>query len=183
MSETPQTPQDWTKYWQEQGQHQNRYAEPKPPGQVPYGFNDFQYRFAYAGWGSRVLASLLDTFLILCVELVVGGAVLFTGSLDAAFTAAGGTGLILWVVFGWLNGSPGQTPGKRVMNIRVVHHETGDRIGGLMGVVRSVVTWAISAFTCGIAGLIDVLWPLWDEKNRTLHDMVVGSVVIRDRAL
>lgn len=34
---TPQTPQDWQKLWQDQVQFENIYAEPKPPGQVPYG--------------------------------------------------------------------------------------------------------------------------------------------------
>ena len=29
------------------------------------------------------------------------------------------------------------------------------------------------SFTFGLAPLIDYLWPLWDEENRALHDMVV----------
>ena len=30
-----------------------------------------------------------------------------------------------------------------------------------------------------IPGLLDVLWQLWDGKHQTLHDKLVGSVVIR----
>jgi uncharacterized RDD family membrane protein YckC len=30
-------------------------------------------------------------------------------------------------------------------------------------------------------GLLDVLWPLWDAKNQTLHDKAVGTVVLRTR--
>jgi uncharacterized RDD family membrane protein YckC len=37
-----------------------------------------------------------------------------------------------------------------------------------------------SSFTFGLAWLLDVLWPLWDEENRALHDMVVDSRVVKD---
>lgn len=47
MSETPQTPQDWQKYWQEQGQYENTFAAPGI-GQRP-------------SWPARVGASLIDT--------------------------------------------------------------------------------------------------------------------------
>ena len=36
------------------------------------------------------------------------------------------------------------------------------------------------AFTGGIANLVDVLWPLWDEENRALHDFVVNTRVVKD---
>jgi hypothetical protein len=28
-------------------------------------------------------------------------------------------------------------------------------------------------------GLADVLWPLWDAKRQTLHDKLVGRVVVK----
>jgi uncharacterized RDD family membrane protein YckC len=27
--------------------------------------------------------------------------------------------------------------------------------------------------------LLDLLWPLWDERNQTLHDKIVKSYVVR----
>jgi hypothetical protein len=30
-----------------------------------------------------------------------------------------------------------------------------------------------------IPGLLDVLQPLWDRKHQTLHDKIVGSVVVQ----
>jgi uncharacterized RDD family membrane protein YckC len=30
-----------------------------------------------------------------------------------------------------------------------------------------------------IPGLLDVLWPMWDRKHQTLHDKLVGSVVVQ----
>jgi uncharacterized RDD family membrane protein YckC len=26
---------------------------------------------------------------------------------------------------------------------------------------------------------LDVLWPMWDRKKQTIHDKLVGSVVVR----
>jgi uncharacterized RDD family membrane protein YckC len=37
-----------------------------------------------------------------------------------------------------------------------------------------------NSFTFGLIGLIDYLWPLWDEENRALHDFVVDSRTILD---
>jgi uncharacterized RDD family membrane protein YckC len=184
MPDTPKSSDDWTKLWQDRGQHQDEYAE-KAPGQVPYGFDNFEWKYPYAGWISRVLATLIDGFLVLCLEVLVGGVVYAAtpGSPDDTrlFTAIGAAAIVAFPVsvwFQWRNGSTGQTPGKALMGIRVVHHETGEPIGGLMGLVRWIVGSAISAFTCGLGGLLDVLWPLFDDKKRTLHDMVVGAVVI-----
>jgi len=178
MSETPKSSDDWTKLWQERGQFQDEYAE-KAPGQVPFGFGGFEWKYPYAGWWLRVAATLIDGFFVLVVEILVGMVVyLATGDPTSALLAAGSAALLLTVWFQWRNGSTGQTPGKAVMHIRVVHHETGEPIGGLMGLVRWIVSWAIGAFTCGLAYLLDVLWPLWDDKKRTIHDLVVGSVVI-----
>jgi len=37
-----------------------------------------------------------------------------------------------------------------------------------------------SGATFGLAWLADVLWPLWDDQNRALHDIIVDSRVVRD---
>jgi uncharacterized RDD family membrane protein YckC len=33
----------------------------------------------------------------------------------------------------------------------------------------------------GLIWLLDMLFPLWDSKKQTLHDKIVGTVVIRVR--
>ncbi len=45
--------------------------------------------------------------------------------------------------------------------------------------LRSLVQ-LVMAYTL-IVGVLDVLWPLWDQKNQTLHDKAVGTVVLRTR--
>ena len=38
----------------------------------------------------------------------------------------------------------------------------------------------MSSLTAGLASLADVLWPLWDEENRALHDLIVDTRVVKD---
>jgi uncharacterized RDD family membrane protein YckC len=42
-------------------------------------------------------------------------------------------------------------------------------------VVKGLLVGIAGNVTFGLAALVDVLWPLWDEQNRALHDMVVDT--------
>ncbi len=33
--------------------------------------------------------------------------------------------------------------------------------------------------TFGILTLVDYLWPLWDDQNRAIHDMIAETRVVR----
>jgi uncharacterized RDD family membrane protein YckC len=46
-------------------------------------------------------------------------------------------------------------------------------------VVKNLLFGVIGGFFAGIPTLVDYLWPLWDDENRCLHDMVVSTHVIR----
>lgn len=37
----------------------------------------------------------------------------------------------------------------------------------------------VAGILFAVAGLLDVLWPLWDHKHQALHDKVAGTVVVR----
>ncbi len=50
---------------------------------------------------------------------------------------------------------------------------------GVVAVVAALALGVAGAATGGIAYLVDVLWPLFDDRNRALHDIVVDSRVIR----
>jgi len=174
MSEhgAPQTPQDWQKLWQDRLQYENPVASEYEHGSGTFGL---QYRFA--GWLPRVIATTIDTLLILLFEALVFAGVWMMGIGDPVLIA-GLAGFLPYLCFQWLNGSSGQTPGKRVLHLKVVDQADGFPIGGPMGLVRGLTGWAMSAFTCGIGGLIDLAWPLFDGKKQTLHDKVVASVVL-----
>ncbi len=46
--------------------------------------------------------------------------------------------------------------------------------------VKSLLVGVIASATFGLAWLLDILWPLWDEENRALHDFVVNTRAIVD---
>ena len=39
------------------------------------------------------------------------------------------------------------------------------------------MTFVFGLISC--VSLLDVLWPLWDDRNQTLHDKVVSSIAVR----
>ena len=56
----------------------------------------------------------------------------------------------------------------------ILAHETMFRLGILSDLYTGVVSIVL-----GLPWLLDMLWPLWDARNQTLHDKVVSTVVIR----
>jgi uncharacterized RDD family membrane protein YckC len=69
-------------------------------------------------------------------------------------------------------GKRGQTVGMMAVHVRVVRDGTHDQLGYGKAFVRSIVEQLFRA-------VVDMLFPLWDKKNQTLHDKVVSSVVVR----
>ncbi len=129
----------------------------------------------YADWGERVGAGLVDGGILLAALLVVG-------TLGDISDTLGGLGALAW--FGlagwmaWLNGSKGQSPGKAVMGLKVVRDADRSTLGGPVGLVRSGILWIVGPVTAGLFVVLSVLWPLWDRKNRTLHDAIVSASVL-----
>ena len=78
----------------------------------------------------------------------------------------------------------GRTLGWMATGIRVVR-ANGKPIDFGFAMLREVVVKAflfgiLGSMTGGLANLVDVLWPLWDEENRALHDIIVDTRVILD---
>ncbi|MEU3709266.1 RDD family protein [Streptomyces catenulae] len=82
--------------------------------------------------------------------------------------AAGGIFLIA------KEGSTGQTPGKKALNIRLVSEATGQPLGFGMAFLRKICH-AVDSMLCSLG----YLWPLWDEKSQTFADKIVSSVVVK----
>lgn len=154
-----------------------------------------------ASWGSRVGAMLLDT-LVLAIPFLILAAILFaTADVDWQeildddaigkvkltsddIRALGAIGLVLLAMIlvtmlykPLMEGTSGQTLGKKWVGIRVVRSEDGDRI--TMG--RAFLRWFFSTLF-GIVSLLNFinwLWPLWDDNKQTLHDKAAKTVVVR----
>ena len=182
------------------------YTSPPPPGAggpvaPAYGQHAAPLggRYVLAGWWSRVGAQIIDGIIVgvgaLILFLPVGAAlgVGFADDSDASLGAAL-AGLILWVVCVSLIAllyapvlmarTNGKTLGRMVTNIRVVR-TSGERITFGFALLREVLIKSVifgiaGSLTAGIAPLLDVLWPLWDEENRALHDFIVNTRVVKD---
>lgn len=144
----------------------------------------------YATYEQRVGAHLLDvliTFVVLIGFIIVGavgaGAALWVIGPDSPWLAGlMGLGmLVLWLVamggqawnIGWRQGQTGQSLGKQYVGIEVVREQDGTYLGGGLGLVRALVA-AVASGTL----LIGYLWPLWDDRNQTWHDLAMGTLVI-----
>jgi uncharacterized RDD family membrane protein YckC len=78
----------------------------------------------------------------------------------------------------------GKTLGRMAVGIRVIRADGGEMSFGFAMLrevlVKSLLVGALASVTFGLAYLLDVLWPLWDEENRALHDFVVNTRTIVD---
>lgn len=154
-----------------------------PPGQQPppgYGApQGYQAGPAQlATWGERVVSYLIEWAIAVGIYIVGFILTLIFGAIADAL------GLIMLLVTylaalgfaiynAYLNGATGQSIGKRLTGLKVVGEQTGQPIGGGMGVVRAIAHIADS-FVCGIGYLL----PLFDDKKQTIADKLVGTLVI-----
>lgn len=150
---------------------------PEPSGQPP------AFPVAYATFGQRAAAALLDGLMIFGAILVVFAAAAVVGILlglvsetlggiAAALLATAGYVGVLIVVMLLEAGPYGQTPGKHIVGIRVV-----DTSGRTLSKGLSVGRY-FAKLLSGMPCYLGYLWALWDEQNRTWHDLIVSTRVV-----
>jgi uncharacterized RDD family membrane protein YckC len=146
-----------------------------------------------ASWGSRVAAYLLD-FLIVLLPVVALIAIVVAVAVgnDTAGWVTGIVGFLAYLVVAFLYAPilmaregphNGQTWGKQMMGIRVIR-DAGESMSFGWAALREIV---VKSFGVGVASSIipfipwflDSFWPLWDDQNRALHDMVCSTHVVR----
>ena len=136
----------------------------------------------YEGLVTRAIAFTLDAALVNVVAVVAGGALALaldvlqlTGELEEAAAALAGVGYVLWTVAYFVTfwSSTGQTPGNRVMRIRVVRAKGDGRLTPSRALVRlgALVLAALPLFL----GFFPILV---DDRRRGLQDMIAGTVVV-----
>jgi uncharacterized RDD family membrane protein YckC len=167
-----------------------------PPGAVPAAPATGAY--ALAGWWSRVGAALIDGIIVGIGALAI--VALFGSVFSVGFFAGDEVGIASLIVGLLLSfvaiaivallyaplmmaRTNGKTLGRMATGIRVVR-ASGQPITFAFAFIREVAVKALlfgiaSSLTFGLASLADVLWPLWDDENRALHDFVVDTRVVR----
>jgi uncharacterized RDD family membrane protein YckC len=145
----------------------------------------------YASYGRRVLAGVVDTLLLgvciipgIVVTALAWAAVAPEPDLPPALgiliavVIIAGIGAWLFNVC-WTQGVTGQSWGKRATGIHLVREHPLTPPGGGTGVARYLVRSAIGNATCGVYSLVTILWPLWDDRNQTIDDKIVHTLVVR----
>jgi uncharacterized RDD family membrane protein YckC len=136
----------------------------------------------YAGLATRTLAFAIDAAIINAVAWFVGIVVALGLSLlkipDAVQTALAVIGAaiaLVWCVvyFAFFWSATGQTPGNRVMQIRVEDGLTGEIISTRRAFLRALCLVLSAIPLC--AGFLLILV---DRRRRALHDMLVRTEVV-----
>jgi uncharacterized RDD family membrane protein YckC len=136
---------------------------------------------AYEGLVTRAIAFSVDAAVINVIALVVGVGVglalsIFSipDDLQVVLLACGGAAFVVWTVayFVVFWSTTGQTPGNRLMHIRVC----GDD-GAVLTPRRSLVRFG-ALLLAALPLLAGFLTVLVDDRRRGLHDMLAGTVVV-----
>ena len=137
---------------------------------------------AYVGIVTRAIAFAADAALIQLVAIAVAGTVALIlsvvsppDSLDGVMLAVGGAAYGLWLVgyFIVFWSATGQTPGNRLLQIRVCRADDGAVPSPGAALLRFVglILAALPLF----AGFLPILL---DDRRRGVHDMLAGTVVV-----
>jgi uncharacterized RDD family membrane protein YckC len=166
-----------------------------PQGNLPYGMPPL------ASWGARLGATLLDGLIIMLVPmgLLIAGYTRFAAKVidrqnqcdDAGVSncrlphipssslalilIGGALSLVGFFYLSYREGNSGQTPGKKIVGIRLLREHDGSTLGFGLAFGRRLLH-----VIDGAACYLGYLWPLWDEKNQTFTDKIVHTVVIKD---
>jgi uncharacterized RDD family membrane protein YckC len=176
------------------------YPPPPPAGQFgQYGQPAYggPPRSPYASWGARVGGWLIDFVIFFVVNAIISAALRHSNAGAVRFTMTTNNGtvvhhdrfsflaLVIVAVLGiaystLLCGSArGQTIGMMAVGARAVRAD-GHTVLGYGPALGRAVLEEVFRFTV-IVWIIDMLFPLWDRRNQTLHDKAARSVVIRVR--
>ncbi len=130
----------------------------------------------YAKTSDRIKAFITDLFMIYAPILYVityifmGGKDEFQNSNMAPFIGVSLYALIYTILVAKF----GQTPGKKAYEIKIVDVKSGENLSYFRAFCRFVM------FLFNAATLLGLFTQFYRKDNRSLHDLVCGSVVIAD---
>jgi uncharacterized RDD family membrane protein YckC len=165
-------------------------VQPPPAWQTPEEAAGPAPGVRFAAHGSRLAAYIIDIIIqgvVFLLLLVVLGAIVTVtlgpmGDDGAGAAVLGMTlafvGFVIFtlVYFPWFWSRGGQTPGMKLMQIRVVRDLDGGPVSVGSAVLRLIGYWINQlVFYIGFA------WILVDKRRRGWHDLLAGTCVIEAR--
>ncbi len=160
----------------EQGPIVSWQQPPPEPGPAP--------GIEFGGFGARLVAYIFDGLivaLITFVLFVIGGGVLVAGASNGSGAVV--LGGLVWLVglvvlplayFPWFWAHGGATLGMRMLGLRVVRDRDGGPVSGGQAILRLVGYWVSGAVV-----YLGFIWIFIDRRRRGWHDLIAGTVVIR----
>jgi uncharacterized RDD family membrane protein YckC len=126
----------------------------------------------------RIFAFLIDYLIVglLLIPFAILVAVLGVLTLGLGWMLFGILGPAVALIYVWntLGGRNQATVGMRMMGIRLDRLD-GGRVDGILAVVHSVLFWAGNVVLTPLVLLVS----LFADRKRTLHDLLLGTVVTR----
>jgi uncharacterized RDD family membrane protein YckC len=137
---------------------------------------------AYDGVRSRRIFAFLIDYLIVALLLIPFGILvlllgLLTFGLAWSLFAILGPAVALMYVWNTLGGPSQATVGMRTMGIRLDRLD-GRPVDGMLAMVHTVLFWAGNVVLTPFVLLVS----LFADRKRTLHDLLLGTVVTRSDA-
>jgi uncharacterized RDD family membrane protein YckC len=176
-----------------------RGAEPAPPPQeIPYGPGPwpdygrprsaapagYETGLEYGGRWRRLIAAIIDGLIVYAViwlltTPILGFGTIYEGNLARRLAANLVAGVVAFLYYVLQHGRWGRTLGKRAMSLRVVRADDAGPVSYGQAAWRLLFAYLISLATCGVGGVVDVAWILWDKRRQALHDKVARTVVVK----
>jgi uncharacterized RDD family membrane protein YckC len=135
----------------------------------------------YVGFWMRVVASLIDTILILIIiapflvfiygDEYLTSASLYLGGWDIFFQYI--FPAIVVILF-WIYRSA--TPGKMILGMKIVDAKTGDKPG-----TRQYILRYLGYYVSTIPLLLGLIWVGFDDRKQGWHDKIAGTVVVKSQ--
>jgi uncharacterized RDD family membrane protein YckC len=150
--------------------------------------------YAIADYGARLGGWILDWLLLGIVSALVCDVTGQVHRFNTTQRINGGDfhnfgfhvttlGVVMWaivtVAYGTVMiGLRGQTIGMLATKVRAVDATTGGVIGYPRAFARGAVEMLLFVFFF-VPWVLDMVWPIWQQRNQTLHDLATKTVVIR----
>lgn len=123
----------------------------------------------YAQWIKRVAAAIINGLISAIPALLINA---ITGTRAGQVGLGNVVSLAIGLYLAYMDGTS-QSPGKKMLNIRIAREADGQLIGGGAAIGRQFLH-IIDALPC----YIGFLWPLWDGKKQTFADKIMHTVVV-----
>lgn len=142
---------------------------------------ELDQQLEYVGFWKRVVASLVDTVLMLIVitpallssygPQYFGSEKFIQGPADfvLSYLVPALVVIAFWTV-------KQATPGKMLYKAKIVDAQTG----GLPSTLQYVIRY-MGYFVCAVPLGLGLLWVAWDSRKQGWHDKLAGTVVVRPK--